>query len=166
MFPDQSLSVICNYFEGRENASRPVVAIVDDDAADANLIAMAFAEAVPLVEIETCRSGEEILNRLQKATERAPIDLVVLDLYMPGIGGIEALARLKSDPMTRTIPIVALSGSMDSADVYLAYDNQANCVILKSFSLDDYQHSIRECARFWLMTAIRPRSPAACRRSA
>ena len=136
-----------------------VVAVVDDNAADAGLVVMAIREAISDAEVETYTSAEEFLNRMQIVPQSRAPDLVFLDLYMPGMGGLSALDALKSDPATRVVPVIAMSGVVSESTLARAYDSHANCVIQKCGDLDGFLHTVSQCALFWRTIAVQP-SPA------
>jgi CheY-like chemotaxis protein len=151
------VSTPADYFR-RQPALRRVVAVVDDNPADVNLMTIAVREIMPEVEIEAYDCGEALLNRVHSTPGRKVPDLVLLDLHMPGMGGLAALAALKREPSSRSIPVIAVSGAPNHACVKQAYASHANCVIRKSDDVGEYLQAISHCAHFWLSIAIQAQS--------
>ncbi len=81
-------------------------------------------------ETKTCRDGEEALNTIRR---KAP-DLVVLDIMLPGLDGIEVCRRLKFDPATRSIPVIMVTVKGDESDVVLGLGVGADDYVIKPFS--------------------------------
>lgn len=133
----------------------PRVIIVDDSPADTRLTIEALKDSVPDAVVETYESGEALLEGIRTWSDSRLPDLLLLDLNLPGIQGLEVLSALKEDRKSRVIPIAILSGSMAQEDVHSAYFRQANCFIHKTDSLDGYLTNVAVCARFWLHTAAR-----------
>lgn len=124
------------------------VLIVDDDPGDALLI----KEFVTQGGLRTSRSthvvseGNEALRfvrRLGEFTESPRPRLVLLDLNLPGLSGLEVLAEIKGDDEFTTIPVVILSSSRHPADVERSYGLHANAYIVKPVDLDDFGAAIR-----------------------
>jgi len=86
----------------RDGSRRRRVGVVEDND-DTRLIVRAILE--PVFDVDECATGQEALERF----ERRPPDAVLLDISLPGIDGIEVLARLRADPRTARIPVVALT---------------------------------------------------------
>jgi two-component system, chemotaxis family, response regulator Rcp1 len=97
--------------------------------------------------------GEAALEFLYKREpyQHAPIpDIVLLDLNLPGIGGLETLRRVRSDPQISSIPIVVLSGSEEEADIAAAYSHGANSYAHKPMSFEGMQDLLRRIDDYWL----------------
>jgi two-component system response regulator len=76
--------------------------------------------------------------------------LIILDLKLPKVDGIEVLRRLKSDPTTRTIPVVVLSSSREERDLLESYALGANSYIVKPMDFDEFGNSVRALGQYWL----------------
>ena len=76
--------------------------------------------------------------------------VIILDLKLPKVGGLEVLRRLKGDPLTRTIPVVVLSSSQEKSDLAESYGIGANSYIVKQMDFDAFGKSVRMVGEYWL----------------
>lgn len=139
---------------------RPLtVLVVDDDDADTLMIGEALeTSAVPPT---VCRvvDGQEALDFLYRRGTHAEAvrpDLVLLDLNMPRVGGREVLARVKSDPELRAIPVVVLTTSNAAADVLGSYGEHANAYVTKPMDLDSFEAAVQTISNFYSDVAVLP----------
>ena len=100
-------------------------------------------------------NGLALLDWLDDPTRPRP-DLVLLDLHMPGLGGIDALRRLRDRPDTHAIPVVILSSSDKPSHVASAYDAGANAFLVKLGDREALLSQMRAFAAFWLGVAKLP----------
>lgn len=100
----------------------------------------------PLV---VARDGQEALDYLFGSEELPAI--ILLDLQLPKIGGLEVLRRLKSDSRTRLIPIIILTSSREERDVVDGYTNGANSYIRKPVDFDQFTEAVRQLGLYWLI---------------
>ena len=89
-------------------------------------------------------------------TEMSRPDLILLDLNLPRMSGHEVLSVLKDSPDYRTIPIVVLSSSADSADIKKAYSRYANCYITKPVEFKGFIRAVRSIEQFWFKIGALP----------
>ncbi len=126
---------------------------IEDDQQDAKLVERSFREnssaGSQLHQVATAEDAIAFLAR-QPPFETAPeVGLILLDLGLPGMDGATLLRKLKSDPRTRCVPVVVLTGS-SSEDVYEAsYQAYANAVIRKPDKLEELVELINRLDRFW-----------------
>lgn len=136
------------------------VLLAEDDADHAFFTERAFRESHPGgVELHTVADGQEALDYLQQVGryEDAPRpDLVVLDLKMPRMSGLEVLERIKSDDRLRTIPTVVLTSSDRPEDVRDSYAGGANSYVTKSSTLNGLRQGVHELARYWMDVVTLP----------
>ena len=92
------------------------VLLVDDDEQFAALLGRAFSQAATGVQLQTATDGQEALAALRPWRASSERRVVLLDLHMPRMDGIELLRRLRSDPKLCTIPVVILTASTDARD--------------------------------------------------
>ncbi len=140
------------------------VLLVEDNPDDALLARRAFARCRPARELVVAASGEEAVRLLLEApgngtAPSAPPILVLLDLKLPGIDGIEVLRRIRADARTRTIPVVVLTSSRVPADVTACYALGANGFLQKPVEFDQFQECIRVVNAFWLGMNVPPVLP-------
>jgi len=82
--------------------------------------------------------------------------LVLLDLKMPKIGGIEVLRRLRTDPRTRRLPVVVLTSSVEERDLGACYDAGTNSYIRKPVDFHEFSDAVRQLAQYWLVLNEQP----------
>jgi chemotaxis family two-component system response regulator Rcp1 len=132
------------------SARRKHLLLVEDNPGDVDLVLEAV-RGQPC-DVSVAGDGVEAIEFLRKegrhAAAREP-DLVLLDLNLPKLGGREVLARVKSDPALRHIPIVVLSSSHARPDLLESYRLQANCFVTKPVDLEDFLGAVGAVARFW-----------------
>jgi CheY-like chemotaxis protein len=135
------------------------ILLVDDNAADAKIFQEALREASTRANAYWVGSGEEAIDFLSQQgrfLDVAPVKMVVLDLNMPGMDGIETLRRIKSSATMNRVPIVLFSSAKATDTVDLAYSLGANAFFSKPVSLDHYIAKIRILVEHWLDFAELP----------
>ena len=135
------------------------VLLVEDDPAAAKLTAEALRDALVMNDIHLVPDGEaalDFLNRKPPFADAPRPDLVLLDLNLPKIGGIELLERMKADPHLTNIPVVVLTVSSNPKDVQDAYRLHASSVITKPADLDEYFSAVRVIKELWFRIARFP----------
>src|SRR3979490_1500130 len=107
--------------------------------------------------IFVARDGEEALDFLfcrgafaQRSFEHPP-KLVLLDLKLPKVDGMEVLKQVKSDPRTRTIPIVIMTSSKEERDLGAGYNLRANSYIQKPVDFDQFRETVKSIGLYWLL---------------
>jgi len=136
--------------------TRPIL-LVEDNPMDVDLTLRAFEECKLAIPIEVARDGEEALAWIPRWEAGAPKPvMILLDVNMPKVGGIEVLQRLKSHPVLRTIPVVMLTTSAMGEDVQTAYEYGANSYIVKPVSFDQFMAAAAQIERYWATLNQRP----------
>jgi two-component system, chemotaxis family, response regulator Rcp1 len=139
---------------------RPVeVLLIEDNPGDVRLLQEAFRELQANIHLQIARDGAEGIDAVEKqAASGAKIwpDLILLDLNLPKISGHDVLARIKSDPRTRRIPVIVLTSSRAEIDVKRAYDSHANAYLRKPSTLDDLISAANQIKSFWLECVTLP----------
>lgn len=133
----------------------PLVMIAEDDADDQLMLRQAFRHVGYQGEMEFCRDGAELVQRLQQPGRRLP-SLVLLDLKMPRMGGLEALEVLRADPRLKSMPIITFTTSDMPRDVRTAYELGANAYLRKPVGLDALREIVGALKRFWIDLATLP----------
>jgi CheY-like chemotaxis protein len=134
--------------------SGPVL-LVEDNVAHAELIMAAASAIVPRPQMIHLIDGEAALEYIAAAQEpngseeRLP-SLVLLDLQLPKIDGLEVLQRLKGSPDTRWIPVVILTTSEAESDLRRAYDQHANGYLVKPTTFAEFSNMMRAMGDYWL----------------
>jgi CheY-like chemotaxis protein len=130
------------------------ILLVEDDPNDVELTLSALAENGLANEIFVTRDGEEALDYLYRRGgyasrgEEKPI-VVLLDLKLPKVDGIEVLQRVKADPDLKTIPVVVLTSSREEQDLVRSYHAGTNAYVVKPVDFHEFVEAVRELGLFW-----------------
>ena len=133
------------------------ILVVDDDDADVLMIEEALAQAAPTTLLQRAEDGRAALDLLENltATNSLP-DLILLDLNMPRMGGLETLAQLKNDHRWKAIPVVVLTTSDASPDIDSSYRRHASAFVTKPIDLDAFEQAIAKISAFYRDVARLP----------
>lgn len=133
-----------------------VILLVEDDYNDCTLLQRAFVGAKVVNPLVVVRSGEEALDYLSglgRYANRAEFplpDLILLDIKMHGMDGLEVLGWIRNQPGLRTIRVVMLTSSNDMKDVNLAYQLGANSFLTKPVDFEKFFEVARALSGYWL----------------
>lgn len=136
--------------------SEPELLLVEDNANDAELTLRAVRRAIPTVRALHLDDGVKALDYLLGRGEYGPVQraripkLVLLDLKLPRIDGIEVLRQLRACPELRTLPVVLYSSSRELRDVNFAYAEGANSYVVKPVNFEAFLQSMAQVAVYWL----------------
>lgn len=134
-----------------ENGAPRRVVLVEDTPAHARLTRRLFQENQPDVEVLSFEDGETALACLLDPARGRPLPrLVLLDLKLPGLPGLEVLERIKLHPDLRAVPVVVLTSSAAAQDRAAAYRRFANGFVTKPVDFTQYVHMIQDLQRYWL----------------
>jgi two-component system response regulator len=133
------------------------VVLVEDDPNDVELTRQAFAEHRLVNDLQVLRDGAEALDFFfaegvyadRRADDRPKV--ILLDLKLPKVDGLEVLRRLKADPRTRTIPVVVLTSSKLERDVAQSYETGVNSYIVKPVDFEQFTEAVRQLGLYWLL---------------
>ena len=133
------------------------ILLVEDNQYDVELILAVLAENNLSNEVMIVRDGAEALNYLylRGPSEQPPESypaVVLLDLKLPKIDGLEVLERIKSDPALKSIPVVMLTSSREECDVVRSYGLGANAYVVKSVDFEEFAESLKQLGVFWGVT--------------
>jgi two-component system response regulator len=137
------------------------ILLVEDNADDEQLTLRAMRQSeVPNI-IRVARDGAEALDQLfgAHAGSRLP-DLVLLDLKLPKVSGLEVLQKIRGEDKTSGLPIVVLTSSDEERDIVESYNLGANSYIRKPVDFDEFIDAVRQLGVYWLSMnrTIRPGS--------
>jgi CheY-like chemotaxis protein len=142
------------------------ILLVEDNPKDLKLAMHALSSRKLANQIEAARDGEEALDFLfcrgrhaNRSFDHAP-RLVLLDLKLPKVDGLEVLRAVKTDPRTRAIPVVILSTSKEERDLVEGYELGVNAYIQKPVDFDEFRQTVEQLGSFWLVMNQAP-PPAA-----
>jgi CheY-like chemotaxis protein len=130
------------------------ILLVEDCNEDIELTLSALEAHLPASKLIVARDGEEALDYLYRRGAFAgrppgsPV-LVLLDLKMPKVDGLEVLRQMKSDPNLKTIPVVMLTSSREEQDLIRSYSLGANAYVVKPVSFEQFSDALRGLGSFW-----------------
>jgi two-component system, response regulator len=134
------------------------ILLVEDNQDDMDLALHALRREKLANHIVVARDGEEALDFLfcrgafVKRSFDQPPKLVLLDLKLPKVDGMEVLKQIKSDPRTRTIPVVIMTSSKEERDLAASYHLGANSYIQKPVDFDQFRETVKSVGLYWLVT--------------
>ena len=134
-----------------------IILLVEDNPDDADLTLAAFQESKTFNEIVVARDGEEALEYLFATgsfAERDPKlmpEVVLLDLKLPKVDGLEVLRRVRADERTRRLPVVVLTSSNEERDIIRSYDLGANSFVQKPVDFGQFMEAARQLGLYWLV---------------
>jgi CheY-like chemotaxis protein len=133
------------------------ILFVEDNPDDIELTLHSLRREHLANNIFIARDGEEALEFLfcnGKHADRSfdhPPKLVLLDLKLPKVNGLEVLQRIKSDPRTKSIPVVILTSSREERDLVSGYNLGANSYIQKPVDFDQFRETVKNTGMYWLV---------------
>jgi two-component system response regulator len=137
--------------------NRVDILLVEDNIEDAEMILRVLKKFFPTNQIHHLRDGEEALNYLyNERLENFP-KMILLDLKMPKVDGLEVIRKMKSDEKRKIVPIVALTSSMEDRDVIESYQLGVNAYIVKPVDFEKFNTVIQQIGLFWATLNQHPR---------
>lgn len=136
------------------------IILVEDNISDADLVLRALKKCNLVNEVLHVHDGQEALDYFfGKAENSQPIlpKLILLDLKMPKVNGLEVLERLKMNELTKSIPIVILTSSKEEPDLKKCYELGANSYVVKPVIFDDFVKAISQVGLYWLLVNVPPK---------
>ena len=134
------------------------ILLVEDDPADAELTMRALRRNNLANRIHWVKDGEQALDYFfggagHGGRERAALPkLVLLDLKMPKVDGMQVLRKLKADPATQAVPVVVMTSSNEEKDVVRSYDLGANSYIVKPVQFEAFLDTVAKIGLYWVLT--------------
>lgn len=149
--------------DARTERGRPAdILLVEDNPGDVRLTREAFREAHINNDLHVVRDGEAALDFLHQRGDHADAprpSLVLLDLNLPRVSGMDVLEEAKSDPVLRRIPVVVLTSSEAEEDIVESYENHSNAYLTKPIDPDEFVTLVRSFEDFWLTLVELPPDP-------
>jgi two-component system response regulator len=133
------------------------ILLVEDNPDDELLTLMAFNENKITNEVIIARDGEEALDylfgtgRYQNRDLNIQPQVVLLDLKLPKIDGLEVLKAIRSNPITKLLPVVILTSSKEEIDILKSYQLGANSYIRKPVDFEQFSEAIKQLGLYWLV---------------
>ena len=129
------------------------ILLIEDNPADVELTLAALRRNNLANQIHVCRDGEEALQYLlaDDGSTAAALKLVLLDLKLPKVDGLEVLRAIKSDPRTQALPVVVLTSSREERDLVESYRLGTNSYIQKPVNFAEFREIVRQIGLYWLV---------------
>lgn len=132
-----------------DRIAKPIL-LVEDNPVDVDLTLRAFAKRKLANPVVVARDGEEALAWIPRWDSGEPVpEVILLDLKMPRVNGLEVLEQLKAHPVYNTIPVVVLTSSAEDSDVRSAYRLGANSYIVKPVDFDKFSEVAAQIELYW-----------------
>lgn len=137
--------------------AQKVILLVEDNPDDVTLTIRALNRHNIVNRVDVAHDGVEALEYLFPAAppegqEPAPLpQLVLLDLKLPRLDGLEVLQKIRGDPRTRLLPVVILTSSREEQDIVSSYASGANSYIRKPVDFDQFAEAVRQLGLYWLV---------------
>lgn len=137
-------------------ANQVEILLVEDNENDVELTLRALSKHNLANRVHVVRDGAEALAAIQNLSPAPKV--VLLDLKLPKLNGLDVLKRIKGDQRTRTIPVVMLTSSREEPDIAEAYRLGANSYIVKPVDFEDFVRAVSDAGLYWLLLNQPPRS--------
>jgi len=132
------------------------VLLVEDNPHDVELTLRALKKHNFANRVRVARDGAEALEFIfatgsQEERLMRNLKVILLDLKLPKISGLEVLQKIKADPRTRPIPVVVLTSSHEDSDLQACYDLGVNSYVVKPVEFDKFAHTVAQMGFYWLL---------------
>lgn len=139
------------------NMNAVEILLVEDNPQDAELTIRAFRKHNLANQIYVAEDGAEALEFIfctGKYNDRdftKPPKVIFLDLKLPKISGLEVLQEIKSNPLTKSLPVIVVTSSRENPDIKKAYELEANSYVVKPVNFDDFLNAMSQTGLYWLL---------------
>ncbi|MBK2125871.1 response regulator [Fangia hongkongensis] len=139
----------------KDRKIKPIL-LAEDDPCDADLTIRSLKENNILNTIDWVKDGTEVLDYLHyqgeyQNREKGMPELIILDIKMPKLNGLDVLKELKKSEPFRLLPVVMLTSSKEEQDLYEAYNLGINAYVVKPVDFSQFALAIKEIGAFWLL---------------
>jgi len=150
------------------NADNRIILLVEDNPGDEALTLRALKKNKICNEVVIARDGVEALDYLFGTgpfSGRDPLqlpELILLDLKLPKVDGLEVLRRIRLDDRTRLLPVIMLTSSLEDSDIAQSYAQGCNSYVRKPVDFTEFTEAVRQLGLYWLVinvAAPKPRNP-------
>ncbi len=135
--------------------SHKKIIIAEDNIADVELTKLAFEELELDIEVVHVFDGQQLMELL-KTFPLNEVSLILLDLNMPKMGGLDVLKQMYNDPELRKLPVIVFTSSVHESDVHACYEYGANAYVNKPIDINTFHTSIAAIASFWTEINVLP----------
>ena len=142
------------------------ILLVEDNSRDAELTIRELKNHNLANNLVWVKDGAEALNLLFGADPQGGGEIshrpkvILLDLKLPKVDGLEVLRQLKADPRTRIIPVVVLTSSREEQDLVRSYELGVNSYVVKPVNFDNFSEAVSQLGMYWLLLNQSPEAPA------
>ncbi len=132
------------------------ILLVEDDSNDKELALLAFKKLDLLEEVKVLEDGSEALDYIFCKGEfsdrkfKQVLRMILLDLKLPKVNGLDVLEQLKQDKRTKMVPVIILTSSRQEDDIRKGYDLNVNSYIVKPVDFENYVETVRQVGEYWL----------------
>lgn len=143
--------------------SEPYILLVEDNPTDEALTLRALTKSHLITPVVVTRDGAEALDQIYARgafADRSPgLPMVILlDINLPKVGGLEVLRELRSHEQTRNLPVVMLTSSHEDVDLASAYQDGANSYVIKPVDFAEFSDAVRQIGLYWSLVNAPPPS--------
>ena len=130
--------------------------LIEDNPSDVELMLHVLKKHKLVNRVRVLRDGAEALDyifgsdRFPAITQHDAPRLILLDLKLPKVNGLEVLGRIKTDPRTRRVPVVVLTSSREDQDLFTCYELGVNSYIVKPVDFEQFTETVRNLGLYWL----------------
>jgi CheY-like chemotaxis protein len=141
------------------------ILLVEDNAQDEMLVLRALRKVNLANHVDVVRDGQQAVDYLFREGEFADREgpalpmVVLLDIGLPRLSGLDVLARLRADPRTRLVPVVILTSSDEEYDRLKSYESGANSFVRKPLNFAEFAETVTRLGFYWLVTNEPPTRP-------
>lgn len=128
------------------------ILLIEDDTSEAVLATRTLHKILPDAQVEVVENGLQALDFLSSEDFPADIAFALMDLHMPGMGGLEFLQRVQDADMARPFPLIVFSSSEDPDEIARAYQLGASAFVTKPVEPARYRLAMEHIVNFWLAT--------------
>ena len=139
------------------------ILLVEDNHQDELLILRSLRKVNLANQVDVVRDGQQALDYLFREGEFAGLNgfdlptVVLLDINLPRVNGLEVLQRLRADPRTTLLPVVILTSSDEERDRLKSYENRANSFVRKPLDFAEFAETVARLGIYWLATNLPPK---------
>ena len=127
------------------------IILIEDDDNDAELATIALNKSIPSLDVIRLRDGEEAITFFKEMEEvsKKP-KVILLDLKMPKVDGLEVIKEIRSIEKVKDLPVVMLTSSKEHKDIAESYDLGVNSYVVKPLSFNEFAETIVSIGKYWL----------------
>jgi two-component system, response regulator len=131
-------------------SSAATILLIEDNPDDEKLTVRALSKMGADVAIQVARDGAEAVEAISKGEGVAVPQLIMLDIKLPKLSGIEVLEKIRANERTRFVPVIMLTSSDEDLDITRAYDLGANSYVRKPVDFDEFVSAVQHLGLYWL----------------